>query len=171
MATQDLTPAEQARRAELMAAMTHEHGAMANIHWLYPAFGAYCREHHLTADEAIERLQEQYPSLPVALIVRAQGDTARIAELLAQDEAASHQGQSQQRQGEQQQSSSNRQRDVQTPARDPQDFTVAVRARAGVGASSLSQPREAITGQKGEYDPAVDPFRARFAQRSAGRTG
>lgn len=142
---------------------------MARIHWLYPAFGAYCREHHLTADQAIERLQEQYPSLPVALIVRAQGDTARIAELLAEDGAAAQQGQPQ----HSQQSSGNRQGAAQEPARDPQDFNAAIRARASARTTTLTLPHEAITGVKGqgEYDPAADIFRQELARYEARKRG
>jgi hypothetical protein len=127
-------------------------------HYVWQAFCEIAKRERLTAAEIIERLQTVFPYEPVEQIVRAEGDMSKtLADVASAPLPTLSTEQSQQSQG-----STNQQQGQQA---DPQDFNAMLRQRAG--STTVTLPREAITGVKGqgEYEPADDFVRARFGER------
>lgn len=133
-------------------------------HYVWQAFCEIAKRERLTAAEIIERLQTVFPYEPVEAIVRAEGDMSKtLADVASAPLPTLSTEQSQQSQGStNQQGAGNQQQGQQA---DPQDFNAMLRQRAG--STTVTLPREAITGQKGqaEYEPTDDFVRARFGER------
>ncbi len=130
---------------------------MAKQHFLWPAYVALTQQRAMTAEAAIEALQDLWPNMPVAELVRAEGDVPKALASIhgnAESQGDNQQGSGAIQQGQQGQS-------PQAP--DPADFNAQIRARAsGLDRSVTVDTSAPATA----YDPEQDFIRQRFAERT-----
>jgi len=127
---------------------------MAKQHFLWPAYVALTQQRAMTAEAAIEALQDLWPNMPVAELVRAEGDVPKA--LASIHGSADSQGDNQRGTGTAQQGQS------QEAEIDPNDFNAAIRRRVqGLDRSVTVDTSDPATA----YDPEQDFIRQRFAER------
>lgn len=130
-------------------------------HAIWDTYQLLTRDLGVDHDTAMTRLEALAPTMPVAVIVEAEGDLGRTFELLTGTPPAVRPGNGQpdprllKRQV--------REAIIEAATADPDDFNAQIRARAaGLDRSVTVDSSDPAAA----YDPAADFIRQRFAERT-----
>jgi hypothetical protein len=144
-------------------------------HPVWEGYVLLTKDLRFSHQDALDRVVNAFPGLPVEVIVESQGDMSIVLERLTGQPPEPYAN------GGRQDARNLRKQITQAALQAaPDDFNAQIRARAaersGEATATLSQAdvRAAGSGKatpEGSYDPGDDPFRVRFAERDAQRMG